>query len=139
MEIDIEQRVLKARQLHNEGLNCAQSVVMAYADLLDMKPEVALATAAPFGRGLAKMNEVCGCVTGMALLSQVIAPVRDRADMMMNHNLVKSMADEFREENGDIVCRRLLGLEESGIKKKPCNEYVACAARIFGRKLKLND
>lgn len=136
MEIDIEQRVRRAKELHDQGMNCAQAVVMAYADLLDMKPEVALATAAPFGRGLAKMNEVCGCVTGMALLSQIIAPVKDRADMMMNHSLVKSMADEFRHENGDIVCRRLLGLEESGIKKKPCNEYVGCAARIFGQKLK---
>lgn len=136
MEIDIEQRVRRAKELHDQGMNCAQAVVMAYADLLDMKPEVALATAAPFGRGLAKMNEVCGCVTGMALLSQIIASVKDRADMMMNHSLVKSMADEFRHENGDIVCRRLLGLEDSGIKKKPCNEYVGCAARIFGQKLK---
>lgn len=136
MEIDIEQRVRRAKELHDQDMNCAQAVVMAYADLLDMKPEVALASAAPFGRGLAKMNEVCGCVTGMALLSQIIAPVKDRADMMMNHSLVKSMADEFRQENGDIVCRRLLGLEDSGIKKKPCNEYVGCAARIFGQKLK---
>ena len=54
--------------------------------------------------------------------------------------LVQHFAEEFRKENGDIVCRRLLGLEpmverqetpmpsertEEYYKKRPCVEYVA--------------
>ena len=64
-----------------------------------------------------------------------------------NYALVQEFASEFRNTNGDIVCRRLLGLEpreeqkESAMpsertaeyyRKRPCVEYVATAARIVG-------
>ena len=63
-----EERMEKARALHKQGCNCCQSVVMAYADKLPIKPEDAMNVAAPFGRGLAGTREVCGCVSGMAMV-----------------------------------------------------------------------
>jgi hypothetical protein len=69
---------------------------------------------------------------------------------MENYALVQNFADKFRAENGDIVCRRLLGLDESPktkegampsertteyYRKRPCVEYVATAARIVGEYL----
>src|SRR5574344_931656 len=108
-EINIEERVAEARKLHNEGYNCTQSVVLAYADIMDMDRDKVAQLTAPFGSGLARLREVIA--------------------------LVQDLAGKFRAENGDIVCRRLLGLDGSGIKKKPCAEYVACAARLVGEKL----
>ena len=111
-----EERMEKARALHKQGCNCCQSVVMAYADKLPIKPEDAMNVAAPFGRGLAGTREVCGCVSGMAMVCG-----------LTGHNAdVRPLIEKFRTEEGDIVCGRLLAMG-----KKPCGEMVADAAGIL--------
>ncbi len=111
-----EERMEKARALHKQGCNCCQSVVMTYADKLPIKPEDAMNVAAPFGRGLAGTREVCGCVSGMAMVCGLTGHTAD----------VRPLIEKFREENGDIVCARLLA---SG--KKPCPEMVAYTAGLL--------
>lgn len=151
--INIEERVSLARQYFESGYNCAQAVVMAYNDIMDMSVEQAAKIAAPFGGGMGRMREVCGTVSGMSLLAGAISPAVNPQDMEQrknNYALVQHFAGEFRAENGDIVCRRLLGLEPmveqaetpmpskrtaEYYKKRPCVEYVGCAARIVGRYL----
>ena len=111
-----EERMEKARALHKQGCNCCQSVVMAYADKLPIKPEDAMNVAAPFGRGLAGTREVCGCVSGMAMVCG-----------LTGHNAdVRPLIEKFRTEEGDIVCGRVLAAG-----KKPCGEMVADAAGIL--------
>ena len=133
MGFDIDERVEKARSLHESGYNCSQSVVLAYADLVDDLPDgVAERMAASFGRGIAGMNEVCGCVSGMAMIM----------GLMGNPRQTNRLAQQFKDEQGSVVCRSLLGIDGSGIRHKPCVEYVACAARLLGEELKvafLND
>ena len=41
MQINIEERVARARELFLEGYNCAQAVVMAYSDVMELAPEQA--------------------------------------------------------------------------------------------------
>ena len=106
----------KARGLHKQGCNCCQAVVMAYADKLPIEAKDAMNMAAPFGRGLAGCREVCGCVSGMAMVCGLTGHTAD----------VRPMIERFREENGDIVCGRLLQMG-----KKPCNEMVAYAAGLL--------
>ncbi len=106
----------KARALHKQGFNCCQSVVMAYADKLPVDAEHAMNVAAPFGRGLAGTREVCGCVSGMAIVCGLTGHTAD----------VRMLIEKFREENGDIVCGRLLKMG-----KKPCPEMVADAAELL--------
>ncbi len=103
----------KARALHKQGCNCCQSVVMAYADRLPIDAKAAMDVAAPFGRGLAGTREVCGCVSGMAMVCGLTGHTAD----------TRTLIERFRESNGDIVCGRLLA---SG--KKPCPDLVAEAA-----------
>ncbi len=114
--MDKEERQEKARALHKQGCNCCQSVVMAYADKLPIKPEDAMNVAAPFGRGLAGTREVCGCVSGMAMVCGLTGHTAD----------VRPLIEKFREEQGDIVCARLLAQG-----KKPCGEMVADAAGLL--------
>ena len=111
-----EERSDKARVLHKQGLNCCQSVVMAYADKLPIEPENAMNVAAPFGRGLAGTREVCGCVSGMAMVCGLTGHTAD----------VRPLIEKFREENGDIVCGHLLKMG-----KRPCPEMVAYAAGLL--------
>ena len=106
----------KARGLHKQGCNCCQTVVMAYADRLPIEAKDAMNVAAPFGRGLAGTREVCGCVSGMAMVCGLAGHTAD----------VRPLIERFREDNGDIVCGRLLQMG-----KRPCNEMVAYAAGLL--------
>ena len=73
---------------------------------------------------------------------------KDAAGKGANYAVVQDLAAKFAQINGSIVCAELLGLREksqSGIgsptapqernaeyyKKRPCVEYVGCAARII--------
>ena len=111
-----EERMDKARALHKQGCNCCQSVVMAYADKLPINSEDAMNVAAPFGRGLAGTREICGCVSGMAMVCGLAGHTAD----------VRPLIEKFREAEGDIVCGRLLAMG-----KKPCGEMVADAAGLL--------
>ena len=153
MSINIEERVERARNYFLEGYNCAQAVVMAFDDIMAMDVEQLARLAAPFGGGMGRMREVCGTVSGMTMVAGAIAPSSDPKNLeerKANYALVQTFAESFRRENGDIVCRRLLGLEpmvernETAMpsertaeyyKKRPCVEYVACAARIVAEYL----
>lgn len=151
--IDINERVERARGYFTSGYNCAQAVAMAFDDIMGMDTTTIARIAAPFGGGMGRMREVCGTVSGMSLIAGAISPSTDPKNMeerKANYALVQHFAEQFRHENGDIVCRRLLGLEpmaernESAMpsertaeyyRKRPCAEYVATAARIVAEYL----
>ncbi len=159
-EFNIEERVAKARRLFKEeGYNCCQAVVLAYNDLFGIDDTAAAAMSSGFGGGMGRMREVCGSVSGMVMLAGLIAPAADpsvKVDRTRNYALVQEMAVQFREINGSIVCRELLGLVPMGssreipaespepsdrtpeyYKKRPCEELVGISARIVGEKIKL--
>ena len=158
MNIDIEERVAKAKRLFKEdGHNCCQAVVLAYNDLFGIDDRTAAAMASGFGGGMGRMREVCGSVSGMVMLAGLIAPACDpsvKADRTRNYALVQEVAGEFKAINGSIICRELLGLvpmeSSEGIptespepsdrtteyyKKRPCEEMVGISARIIGEKI----
>ena len=135
----------RARELFLESCNCAQAVFLAFAeDKLDR--ETALKIASGFGGGMAGMRDVCGAVSGMLMalgLKYGYADPKDRAGKTAQYELVRALADEFKKENGSIICRELLGLDENFkpkppeartegyYKKRPCSELCKQAAEIF--------
>lgn len=119
MEDTVETRVQRARQLHENGCNCCQAVVLAYADKLPVSEDVAAKMAAPFGRGISGLRETCGCVSGMALV----------CGLCNQKMMVKGLGERFREENGSLNCQALL--QKQG-KDHSCADLVACAARLLG-------
>ncbi len=151
--VDVQERVERAQNYFKAGYNCAQAVVMAFDDVMQMSPEALARLAASFGGGMGRMREVCGTVSGMAFLAGAIKPSADPSNLeerKENYALVQKFADSFRQENGDIVCRRLLGLEPMAeraetampsertaeyYRKRPCVEYVGSAARIVAEHL----
>lgn len=145
--VDIEARVEHAKELFKSGYNCSQSVVLAYADIIGLDTELAATVSAPFGGGMGRLREVCGAVSGMTMVAGFLSPSPSNADAeakRRNYSLVQHFAEAFREKNGAIVCRTLLGLEcqkqeptpsprtEEYYKKRPCAELVGDAARIVG-------
>lgn len=154
MEIDIQQRVERAKELFLSGYNCCQSVVLAYDDITGMDSELAATISASFGGGMGRLREVCGAVSGMSMVAGFISPCPTNHDAIAkknNYALVQRFAETFREQNGNIVCRKLLGLDREKdeptpsprtaeyYKKRPCVELVGDAARIIGEYLAQNN
>ena len=147
MKVDIEQRVELARNYFTSGYNCAQSVFLAYNDITGIEQQLAATISAPLGGGMGRMREVCGAVSGMALVAGFLSPnsqPNDNENKKKCYATVQLLSEEFRKEHGFIVCRELLGLAqkkddptpsartEEYYKRRPCAEYVAIAARIVG-------
>jgi len=150
MKVNIDERVALARELFTSGYNCAQSVFIAYRDLANMDEQTAATISAPFGGGMGRLREVCGAVSGMTMCAGYIAPnaqPNDNVNKKLCYSMVQELAEKFRQENGAIVCRELLGLSQQKdnptpsertaeyYRKRPCVEYVATAARIVGEKI----
>ena len=150
VNINAEERALRAKEYFNNGYNCAQSVALAYADITTLDEKMVATITASFGGGLGRLREVCGAVSGMAFVASFISPcpMADNAEAKKaNYALVQEFAEQFRQKNGYIVCRSLLGLDRlkdeptpsartaEYYKKRPCAEYVYDAALIVGEYL----
>ncbi len=142
----------RAVELFKEGYNCSQSVFVAFCHRFGIDEETAKKISAGLGGGLGRMREVCGAVSGAAMvIGSICAGVdgEDSESKQKNYELVREFADRFKKENGSIICRELLGLdiemEKSAqpekrtaeyYKKRPCVELVECAAEILEEMIK---
>ena len=147
----------RARELFREGYNCSQAVTLAFADELEARGisrEMAAGLASSFGGGLGRLREVCGCVSGMALVCGALEGYTDpkaAAEKQDHYKKIQELVTTFKNENGSYICRELLaGINtdtnpvpeartESYYKKRPCAELAACAADILERHLKENQ
>ena len=144
---EIEQRVERAKTLFRQGFNCSQSVFAACADLYGIKDEtLALRLSASFGGGIGRMRQTCGAACGMFMLAGLengSAVEGDAEGKKRNYALVQELANQFKVENGSLICSELLGIvpkpqeptpearTEAYYQKRPCVEMVATAVRIF--------
>ena len=142
-----------ARQYFLNGANCAQAVLCAFAGECGLSEEYAMRLASGFGGGMGRMREVCGAVSGMILAANILygnADCKDKAAKDKHYALIQLLASRFREKNGSIICRELLGLAAAGpdkpvseertqsyYQKRPCAELVALAAEILEQELSL--
>ena len=139
----------KAAELFKTGYNCAQSVLGAFHEEIGMSFDEALKLASSFGGGMGRLREVCGTCTGMFMVASLAIPAdnKDAEAKKTNYALVQQLAEDFRKENGSIICRELLGLDhkkdeptpsdrtQEYYKKRPCGELVYLAAEILGKRL----
>lgn len=143
-------RAEQARAYFMEGYNCAQSVTMAFAEDMGMDADAAARMASSFGAGLGRLREVCGAVSGMALVTGCIYGYSDpKADQEKaeQYAVIQKMAGQFREQNGSIICRELLdGINrdtnpvpevrtEAYYAARPCARLVYEAAEIMEKEM----
>lgn len=129
-----------AEKYFKSGYNCSQAVALAFCDEMNIEKEIAARLTIGFGGGLGRMREVCGAVSGIAFVLSAIYGESNKAEV---YALIQAGADKFRNENGSIICRELLGIgkipldptpekrTESYYKKRPCPELVHIAADIL--------
>lgn len=137
-----------AESLFKSGLNCSQSVAAAFSDEMGMDRKLVERLTIGFGGGMGRMREVCGAVSGMTFVLSAIYTNDDKAKI---YERVQTAANKFKDENGSIVCRELLGLNIKGAdnpapeartaeyyKKRPCSQLVAMCADILDEYIKAN-
>ena len=133
--------------LFEEGFNCAQAVSAAFCDETGVSKETMVKMASGFGGGFGRLREVCGAVSGMVLVANMIfgyeSPTDNEAKMDWYKD-IQSIVLEFKHRNGSYVCHELLNLPENAekspvpeqrtaeyYKKRPCKEIVGEAADIL--------
>lgn len=136
----------RARENFLHGMNCAQAVFLAFADLFGMDERTALKVSAPFGGGMGRMREVCGALSGCLMAAGMLfydaekVTVQERSALYARE---QELAARFRADNGAILCRELLaGVSHDSspraeertaayYRKRPCPEICARAAHML--------
>lgn len=136
-----------AKTLFEQGANCAQAVAGAFAAEIGMSEAEVFKLAGGFGGGVGRMREVCGAASGMVLIMNLLygsSDISDKNAKDEHYARVQSVLKEFKEKNGSLICRELLGLDKDGevthrseernakyYQTRPCSEIVANAAEIM--------
>ncbi len=144
-------RAQKAMALFSEGYNCAQSSLLAFADLLPIDEAGAKAVASSFGGGMGKMGEVCGAITGVFAAAGLLygpSELVDADTKMAHYECIQKLGLEFKARTScdSYLCRDLLEKElpaaaaqELDASKltyaigaeKPCAQLVGVAAGLL--------
>lgn len=135
-----------AYSLFTSGCNCAQSVFCAFEDVTGFTHDEAMRLSSSFGGGFGRLREVCGVMSGAAMVAGHLwgydAP-GDDAVKAAHYALIQDIARRFRERHGTIVCRELLeGVTEDSsptpeartaeyYKKRPCTQFVVTMTEIL--------
>ena len=143
----------KAMELFQEGYNCAQAVLGAFAQDMNMDFQQAMMLSSSFGGGMGRMREVCGAVSAMFMVAGLEKGYSDpkaSTEKAGHYDYIQQLAAKFKAENGSIICRDLLGLTKTGpdtpapeprteayYKKRPCQLLVGQCAAILEQELYL--
>ncbi len=139
-----------AEKYFKSGYNCAQSVVLAYQDMIGLDETTIMKMMSSFGGGMGRLREVCGAVSGMFFVAGILYGYSEVGNMdtkTAHYQLIQDLAAEFVSSNGSIVCKDLLGLNSKDdpkpekrsqeyYQKRPCAELVGQAAEILDNFIK---
>jgi len=101
----------KVIEIFDSGLNCAQAVISIYAEKFKLDHEVALKLTCGFGAGMARMQEMCGAVTGAVMVIGLAVGEQkiDYADRKEKvYAKITEFIKHFKEKNKFIKCSELL-------------------------------
>ncbi len=142
-------RVEQAVACFQEGFSCSQAVLSTFAPQFGLDRELALRVSGPFGAGMGRMGDTCGAVTGAFMVIGLLhgrTKAEDQETKDKAYALVAELAGQFRQRNGSLACRELLGCDlgtpegqqyarDRGLSATRCAKFVRDAAEIVERML----
>ncbi len=139
----------RAKELFFSGKGCTQAVALAFCEEMGLDPELVERQTIGFCGGMGRLREVCGTVSAMTYVLSNLYGNEGRASV---YAMIQEVAGEFKKQNGSIVCRELLGLDNKGASsptpeprtpeyysKRPCPELCKIAADILENFLEKKD
>lgn len=105
-----------------DGHNCAQSVLMAYADVLGLTQAQAAMVAVGHGGGMGRLRLHCGAFSAAVMLAGALEGTdgAKKEHRPMTYARVQEIHRRFVEKNGTVSCAELLG--RAGVPEDPTPE-----------------
>ena len=141
---------MRSHELHAQGWNCAQAVLLAQTEEYGLAPDLARRLAAPFGGGVGGLRRTCGALTALCLLAGLrhggYAP-NDLEAKTPWYALIQRLGAAFTAEFGTSQCAKVLAdaVGESSVAPstrnaeheavRPCAHCVRVADRLYARHL----
>jgi C_GCAxxG_C_C family probable redox protein len=143
----------RAAEEFDNGFNCAQAVLMAFREDLNLPGPLLLKLGAGFGGGMARQQLTCGVVTGAYMVIGLMLDAEGKTVPELKEEAKQQclqFSAAFKQEHGSLICRDLLGYDmntEEGrmqidtrhLYSKVCNVCVRDSVRILERMKSLNS
>lgn len=129
----MESRKKIAIEKHDLGYNCAQSVALTYADLVDMAPEHLFKVTEGFGLGGGNMQGTCGAISGAIALIGLLNSCGDLehpSTKAQTYALGREILERFKAQNGSVLCHELKGAG-TGKVLRSCPDCIMDACQLF--------
>ncbi len=129
----MESRKKIAIEKHDLGYNCAQSVALTYADLVDMAPEHLFKITEGFGLGGGNMQGTCGAISGAIALIGLLnscGDLENPSTKAQTYALGREILERFKAQNGSILCHELKGAG-TGKVLRSCPDCIMDACQLF--------
>ena len=129
----MESRKKIAIEKHDLGYNCAQSVALTYADLVDMAPEQLFKITEGFGLGGGNMQGTCGAISGAIALIGLLNSCGDLehpSTKAQTYALGREILERFKAQNGSILCHELKGVG-TGKVLRSCPDCIMDACQLL--------
>lgn len=122
----LEQRKQTALQARENGYNCAQAVLLAFADKVSPDKDTLMALSAPLGAGVA-CGEICGVANAIAIITGLILNNPAPDGKIKGMAAVKPILNQFIAKHGGIRCKELKAPDA----KIPCNDLILNGIEIL--------
>ena len=122
-----------AIEKHDLGYNCAQSVALTYADMVDMPPEQLFKITEAFGLGGGNMQGTCGAISGVLALIGLLnscGNLEHPSSKASTYALGREILEKFKAQNGSILCHELKGIG-TGKMLRSCPDCIMDACQLF--------
>lgn len=126
---------------HKQGYNCAQAVIMAFAPEMGVTEGQASRMGQALGGGVGQMREVCGAITGAAVVLGMLrgmerAPTPEEKKAF--YQRMRDLGEAFEAKHETSLCMRLLGLKTRD-DPMPAPEDRPCDQLIYDMAMMLKD
>lgn len=128
----METRKKLAVEAWKSGLNCAQAVLVTYADLLNIDKETLFRISEGFGSGLAGLKRTCGALMGAIMIAGIInsdGNYNNHKTKKQTYELGQKIISAFEEKHKTSICYDLKGFKDGKVIL-PCNLCIEEACEI---------
>jgi len=104
-----------ALKLFNEKYNCAQAIMLAYGDLVNIDKKTAYKIASGFGGGIARLGKTCGTINAAVMILSLRYGGIEKEDVestTKTRDVIRKFIKEFSEKHTGINCTDLLTEDE---------------------------
>lgn len=141
----MESKENKAIQSFRSGANCAQAVLTAYSDDLNLDKDLAMSISSGFGGGMGRLQETCGAVTGAFMVLGLYNSNRftdNQDNKAKTYSMIQKFSQKFQTIHGSIHCSSLLNcdlktnegqayLKENKLVEKVCEKCISTSIGLL--------